>query len=80
MVDEIEGVVKDVPVPKLEPPEEAAYQFMVAVPLDAAAAKLTVPAPHLAAPVVDEMVGMEFTVATTAVLEAGVQLFNVGIT
>ena len=46
MVEEIEGVVNDVPVPRLEPPEEAAYQLRVAVPFEAVAPKLKVPAPQ----------------------------------
>ena len=70
----MEGVVNDVPVPKLDPPVEAAYQFRVAVPLDAAAPKLTVPAPQRDAGVVAAMVGTALTVATTAVRLAGEQL------
>ncbi len=70
----MEGVVNDVPVPRLAPPEEAAYQFRVAVPLEAVAPKLKVPAPHRDAGVVEAMVGTALTVATTAVRLAGEQL------
>lgn len=66
MVEEIEGVVNVEPVPKLEPPEEAAYQFKVADPLEETAAKETVPASHRLPGVDDEMVGTVFTVAITA--------------
>ena len=61
------GVVKEVPVPREEPPLEAAYQLMV--PALAEAERPTVPVPHLAAGVVLLIVGMALTVATTAVLE-----------
>ena len=64
-------MVKLVPVPKEEPPEEAAYQFIV--PALAEALKLTVPAPHLLPPVTEEIEGDELTVAVTAVREAVVQ-------
>ncbi len=68
MVEEILGVVKDVPVPKDAPPEDAAYQFIV--PALAVAPNATVPSPHLEAGVVPLIVGIAFTVAVTAVLEA----------
>ncbi len=68
MVEEILGVVNDVPVPKDTPPEDAAYQFMV--PALAVAPKATVPVPHLEAGVVPLIVGIAFTVAVTAVLDA----------
>ncbi len=60
------GVMKLVPVPKLEPPVEAAYQLIV--PADAVAPNVTVPVPHLLLGVDPVMVGIEFIVAITAVL------------
>ena len=60
------GVMKLVPVPKLEPPVAAAYQLMV--PADAVAPNVTVPIPHLLFGVVPVIVGIGFIVATTAVL------------
>ena len=61
------GVVKLVPVPKLEPPVAAAYQLIV--PADAVAPNVTVPVPQLLPGVVAVMVGTELTVAVTAVLK-----------
>ena len=72
------GVVKDVPVPSDEPPVEAAYQFIV--PAEAVAPNATVPVPHTEPGVVPVMVGIVFTVAVTAVLEAVVQPFAVAST
>ena len=72
------GVVNDVPVPRDEPPDEAAYQFIV--PAEAVAPNVTVPVPHLEPGVVPVMVGIVFTVAVTAVLEAVVQPFAVAST
>ena len=72
------GVVKEVPVPKDEPPEAAAYQLMV--PAEAVAPKVTVPAPQRDAGVVPVMVGIALTVATTSVLEAVVQASTVAST
>ena len=66
MVVLIEGVVNDAPLPKDDPPVEAAYQFIV--PALAVAPKVTVPALQRLAGVVDRMVGVVFTVAVTAVL------------
>jgi hypothetical protein len=60
------GVVKPVPVPKLEPPVEAAYQLIV--PVDAVAPNVTVPVPQLLPGVVPVIVGIGFMVARTAVL------------
>ena len=60
------GVVKLVPVPKLEPPVAAAYQLIV--PADAVAPNVTVPVPQLLPGVVAVMVGMGLIVAVTAVL------------
>jgi hypothetical protein len=68
VVDEILGVVNDVPVPKDEPPVDAAYQLIV--PALAVAPKVTVPEPHLEFGVVPVIVGIAFTVAVTAVLDA----------
>lgn len=61
------------PVPNEEPPDEAAYQFKVAVPLEAVAVKVKVPVPQRLAPDELEMVAEGFIVAVTAVLEAEVQ-------
>ena len=60
MVVEIDGVVKLVPVPKEEPPEEATYQFIV--PALAIAARETVPVPHLEPGVVPVIASNEYTV------------------
>ena len=65
------GVVKELPVPSAVPPLEAANQLMV--PAEAAAPRLTVPAPQLEPGVVDVMLGTAFTVAETAVLEDEIQ-------
>ena len=73
----MDGVVKEVPVPKEEPPEEAAYQFNVADPLDAVAESVTVPVPQREPPVEVEMLGVALIVAVIAVLEAVVQPFKV---
>ena len=55
MVDDIEGVVKLVPVPIALPPVALAYQLIV--PEDAVAPKITVPVPHLLFGVVLVIVG-----------------------
>ena len=65
------GVVKLVPVAKLVPPVEFAYQLIV--PALAAAVKATVPVPHLLAGVLEVIVGMVFTTTATAV-EVSLQL------
>ena len=65
MVEDILGVVNDVPVPKDTPPEDAAYQLIV--PALAVAPNATVPVPHLESGVVPVIVGIAFTVAITAV-------------
>ena len=70
-MDDIEGVVKLVPVPKLEPPVGAAYQLIV--PADAVAPNVTVPVPQTLPGVDPVIVGMGFTVASTAVLDPVVQ-------
>ena len=55
------------PVPKLAPPLEAAYQLIV--PALAVAPKVTVPFPHLAAGVVDVIVGVAEIVITLETAE-----------
>ena len=67
----IDGVVKLVPVCKDDPPVELLYQLMV--PLLALAPNATVPASHLDNGVVPVIVGVLFTVATTAVLDDEMQ-------
>ncbi len=62
------GVVYEVPVAKLLPPVELAYQLMV--PALAAAPNITVPLPHTELGVVPEMVGMVFTVIVVVLLFA----------
>ena len=59
------GVVKLVPVAKLVPPVEFAYQLIV--PALAAAVNATVPVPQRLAGVLDVMVGIAFTTTATAV-------------
>ena len=71
MVEEIEGVVNEVPVPNEVPPVDAAYQLIV--PAEAAAPRATVPVLQRLAGVVAVIVGMVFTVAITAVLDVVVQ-------
>jgi hypothetical protein len=66
VLEEMLGVVNDVPVPNEEPPVDAAYQF--SVPALAVAPKATVPASHLFPGVVVLTDGVVFTVATTALL------------
>ena len=67
----IDGVVKLVPVCKDEPPVELLYQLIM--PPLALAPNATVPASHLDNGVVPVIVGVLFTVATTAVLDDDVQ-------
>ena len=62
----------EVPVPRLDPPEEAAYQLIV--PLEAPAESVKVPFPQREAGVELEILGIAFIVATTAVREVEVQL------
>ena len=71
MVDEILGVVYEIPVPNEVPPVGAAYQFNV--PVLAEAIKVTVPASHRAAGVVPVTVGVVLIVAVTVVLDELVQ-------
>jgi hypothetical protein len=70
VVDEID-VVKDVPVPKEEPPDDEEYQFIV--PAEAVAPKVIVPAPQRVLGVVPVIIGGLLTVAVTAVLVDDVQ-------
>jgi hypothetical protein len=70
--EEIEGVVKAVPVYKEDPPAAAAYQLIV--PADAVAPSTTVPVLQRLAGVVAVIVGIGFTVAITAVRKAPPQL------
>ncbi len=78
MVLDILGVINVVPEPNDEPPVIAAYQFNV--PALAVAPNVNVPVPHLAAGVVPLTVGTALTVATTALLVAVVQPFDVAST
>ena len=66
VVEPITEEVKDVPVPKLAPPELASYQFNV--PALALAESATVAASQRLPGVVEVTDGVVFTVATTAVL------------
>ncbi len=61
------GVVKEVPVPKLVPPDEAAYQLMV--PALAVAPNTNVPVPQRSAGVMEDIVGLILIVAITALRE-----------
>ncbi len=72
------GVVNDTPVANDVPPVNAEYQFIV--PALAVAPNTAVPVPHIAAGVLAVMVGIAFTVATTAVLDAVVQPLAVAST
>jgi len=76
VVAAILGVVKEAtPVPPVNtvPPDDAAYQSMVS-PAPAVAPSTTVPVPHLDPSVTDVgPLGIEFTVAVTAVLVAEIQ-------
>ena len=58
------GVVYEVPVAKLVPPVDAAYQLIV--PALAAAPNTTVPVPQRELEEVDETLGIELTVIKTA--------------
>lgn len=71
-------MVKLVPVNKLEPPDEAAYQLIV--PAEAVAPNTTVPVPHRLLGVVPVIVGTGFIVAKTDVLEPVIQPFTVAST
>ena len=78
VVADILGVVNDAPVETLVPPVAPAYQLMV--PALAVAPNTTVPVPQRLAGVLAVMVGIAFTVATTAVLAAVVQPLAVAST
>jgi hypothetical protein len=86
VVAEIEGVVKFVPVPKLEPPDDAEYQ-LIPLPALAVALKVVEPGPEFLLPdpqkllgVVLSIDGLALTVAITGVLEAVVHPLNVAST
>ena len=74
----MDGVIKDVPVPRLVPPMGTSYQLIV--PAEAIAPRVTVPELQTLPGVVPVIVGIAFTVATTAVLAAVVQLAFVAST
>ena len=78
VVVEITGVVKDVPVPNEDPPDDAAYQLMI--PAEAVAPRVTVPVPQTDPGVVLVIVGTTLTVAVTDVLDAVVHPFTVAST
>ena len=73
MVEEIEGVVYDVPLPRRVPPDEAEYQLIVAVE---EAVRTTVPVPHLETLDAVGAAGALFTIACTGILALR-QLFPV---
>jgi hypothetical protein len=77
-VAEIDGVVKVPLVPSAAPPEAAAYQ--VIVPSVAVADKATVPVPQRVPEVDPVILGVTFTVAATAVLDAVAQPLMVAST
>ena len=56
----MDGVVKDVPVPREDPPVDPAYQLIA--PAEAVAPRITVPVPHREADVVPVIVGIVLTV------------------
>ena len=70
-MEEILGVVNEVPVPREDPPVEAAYQLIM--PELAVAPNVTVPVPQRLPGVVDVMVGSGLIVAKTDVLVGVVQ-------
>ena len=63
------GVVKLVPVPRLDPPVAAAYQLIV--PAEAVAPSVTVPVPQILPGVIPVIVGIGFTVVVILLLIAG---------
>ena len=67
-----------VPVPNEDPPVEAAYQFNI--PALAVACNVIVPLPQIESEVVEAIEGIEFTLASTAVLEAVVHPLDVAST
>ena len=56
MKEEIEGVVKELPVAIIDPPDDALYQFTI--PALAVAPRFTVPAPQTDPGVVPVIVGI----------------------
>ena len=78
MVEEIEGVVNVAPVPREDPPVEAAYQLIV--PAEAVASRETVPVAHRLSGDVLVMVGIAFTVAITTDLDVVVHPLAVAST
>ena len=72
------GVVKLVPVPRLVPPVDVAYQLIA--PAEAVAPRVTVPVPQMLPGVVVVMVGMTLTVAIMADRVDVVQPFAVAST
>ena len=70
-MDDMDGVVYEVPVANDEPPLEAAYQLIV--PADAVAPRETVPELQTEPGVVPVIVGTALIVAVTVVLEEVVQ-------
>ena len=77
MVELIDGVVNEVPVPRLVPPVAAANQFNVEPALPEAI-KETVPVPHLEAGVVEFNTGISLTIIVNVTSVPG-QPFNVGV-
>jgi len=76
VVDDITGVVKEVPEAMEEPPVLAVYQLMV--PELAVAPSVTAPLPQAVPPVVEVIAGpLVTTVATTAVLVGDTQVPSV---
>lgn len=73
----MDGVAKLIPVPNVEPPLAAAYQFKV--PALAVAPRVSVPVPQRVAGVVAVIVGVVLMVAITAV-RAEVQELSVAST
>ena len=74
----MDGVVKDVPVPNEDPPDDAAYQLII--PAEAVAPRVTVPVPQTDPGVVLVIVGTLLIVAVIDVLEAVVHPFDVAST
>ena len=79
VLDEITGVVRLAPEDKLVPPAGSLYQFIVEPAVDVDD-KVIAPLPQTLAGVLPVMVGMEFTVAVTGVLEALVHPLSVTAT
>ena len=71
------GVVKLVPVPKLEPPVAAAYQLII--PADDVAPKVTVPGPQIVPGVVPVIVGIALTVIEIPLLVAGLPVVHASV-